>query len=346
MVIDVSYNYATTTNYSGLDQFNFVAAGTTPPTTNSADTFLGQPCVSATFPVLAGGGFAVSRAQSTPGDAVQAVTRGGAYIFAFEYAISRPLVSGESLQAYLTGVFGTQAISLNSSVAPGVWHKSGQLWGVNTVSNGSVYPVVFSSTVSGSPLTVYMRQVSSKTILGNHLYQSTAAACPLYMESAGKRFIRFDGVDDVLFAAFTINQAIDRISGINQTAWSVDDRIFNGFTAAAALLCQLPSSPQLQLWSGLNSGPVVGMPLGIPAVVTERYNGASSSAAINNSNYAVGNAGTDIPGGVAVGASVFGSQAAQFDWYGSIMRGGVAAMSDAEIALCRLWCATRAGVTL
>lgn len=60
------------------------------------------------------------------------------------------------------------------------------------------------------------------------------------------------------------------------------------------------------------------------------------------------NDGTAVPGGMTVGgnSSAPAEENSQIDWYGSIVRGGVAAMSDAEIALCRLWCATRAGVTL
>lgn len=346
MLLDVRYNYATTTNYSGLDQFNFVAAGTTPPTTNSADTFLGQPCVSATFPVLAGGGFAVSRAQATPGAAVQAVSSGGAYVFEFEYAVSRPLAAGEGLLAYVTGTFGTQAISLNSSVPSEVWNKSGQLKGINVVGGGAVYPVVFASTVSGSPLTVYLRQVSSKTVLGNHLYQTTVAARPVYMESAGKRFLRFDGIDDWLRGIFTINQPIDRVSGVRMPTWSISQRLFDGGSVNAATLFKSPATPEIALSSGSFMAGTTELAVGTVGVVTERHQGASSRISVNNGAYVTGNAGTIVPGGLTVAASSSGGGPGTLDWYGTIMRGGVAAMSDAEIALCRRWCATRAGVTL
>ncbi len=346
MVIDVSYNYATTTNYSGLDQFNFVAAGTTPPTTNSADTFLGQPCVSATFPVLAGGGFAVSRAQATPGAAVQAVSSGGAYVFEFEYAVSRPLEAGEGLFAYVTGTFVTQAISLNSSVPSEVWNKSGQLKGINVDGGGTVYPVVFASTVSGSPLTVYLRQVSSKTVLGNHLYQTTVAARPVYMESAGKRWLEFDGVDDRLSATFTWDATMDRISGFRSPPTNVNSHWIGATNNLGGLILSLGGN--VRAYGSTEGSAATPVTASTDGVVVVRYTPTTESIRWkDNPLVTVADPSRAGGTGIVIGDSGHaGGAPAKVRWYGTIMRGGVAAMSDAEIALCRLWCATRAGVTL
>lgn len=97
-----------------IDQFTFTAAGSTPPTTNSADTFLGENCVSVTIPINAGG-YGVCRAVGYGSSAQFNCTDGKTYKCYYTYSLSRALVGGESVHVYTTGAYGGTGLTLTSS---------------------------------------------------------------------------------------------------------------------------------------------------------------------------------------------------------------------------------------
>ena len=346
-VHDSRYNFSKVERIALIDQFAFNPYGTTPPTTNAAATFLGVPCVSVTFPVLASGGYAVSRGNGDGGAAQLTAVVGGSYEGEFECALSRPLVGGETLIAYVTGTFGTQNLSLTSATPSGVWIPTGMLRGVNAVNNGLVYPTVFAATAIGSPVTVYVRRFTAREYPGNHLYQNTAPSRPLLLEVGGKRLLRFDGVDDQLLrAGMAWGLNMDRVSGWktppNVTTLS---HLISAQGNYGGVLLIISGAIRAYGTSSINA--LTSVTASTLGVAVERYTSTSAGIQWNNaapvstalSGYTNGN-------GVSVGASYTLAAPAAADWYGAIMRGGVASMTDAEIAICRAWAAERCGATI
>lgn len=170
--------------------FSFVPAGTTPPTTNSNNSYLGKPCVSVTFPQVSSGGYAVSRAVGAP----HAVMSGKFYKWYYKIALSRKLVAGEAIVVYVTGAQGASAVTINSSTQDNVW-IAGQSTSMMNIQ-GTMMLAVYALAL-GSPATVFATDFSANTLdIGNHAFQSTSAARPILQDTP--RRIDFDAVDDKL----------------------------------------------------------------------------------------------------------------------------------------------------
>ncbi|MCC7462914.1 MAG: hypothetical protein IT480_10700 [Gammaproteobacteria bacterium] len=243
-----------------------------------------------------------------------------------------------------------------SSTLPGLSYdvagQSGQFYGVTgdvvalplPSSPGTTVNVYRFGAVVGDSFSI--RHCEIRALAGNHLYQATSSARPLYTEAAGLRYLASDGIDDWIAAAFAIAQPIDRISGVEQVTWAQPNVIFGSADASdAGILFQTNGASNIYINSGASLGPHPWA-TGARGVITERHNGASSRLALGNAAYATGNASTTNPTGFSVGARGTGLHPSSINWYGTIMRGGPTPMTDAQIAACRLWCASRAGVTL
>ena len=165
-----------------IDTFTFNPAGTTPPTTNAADTFLGVPCVSVTMPINAGG-YGVCRGDSSAGGAARhTITAGRFYQHTYSVALSRALTGAESVKIYTTGAAGSSELFLTSANAANAWidGASSRVF----VIAGIDYPVVCANTAIAAPVTVYLRQYSVKEYTGTHLTQATTANKPLVRRGA------------------------------------------------------------------------------------------------------------------------------------------------------------------
>ncbi|WP_168377799.1 hypothetical protein [Acinetobacter cumulans] len=170
--------------------FLFDPYGTTPPTTNSNTSYLGKPCVSVTFPQISDGWYTVSRAEG----AYHNVMSGKFYQWRYKVALSRRLVSSESITVYVTGANGSSQTILTSTAQENVW-----LDGISTALVGVAGPnslVIYAGDVI-SPVTMYVTDFSVNTVdIGNYAIQTTSSMRPLLV--ASPQHLDYDTVDDNL----------------------------------------------------------------------------------------------------------------------------------------------------
>ena len=186
---------------------------------------------------------------------------------------------------------------------------------------------------------------SVKTITGNHAYQTTSASRPIFRDVGGLRYLEFDGVDDCLRAAFTVAQPIERISALRQVTWTDGEHIFGGNAVNGAVLLQSDGvSPRINMYSGSHLTAVPALALGVNGVVTERHNGATSRGALNSGAYVTGDVGTDVPGGITIGARFNVANFANIFLHQMIMRGSTTALTDTQITFLRKVCYAAAGL--
>lgn len=154
----------------------WTAEGTAPPTAvNGSDTYLGKSCRSVTFPVVASGGYAVSRARDSESTFTVAV--GVNYTASFEYALSRDLTAGESVAIAITGSSGIYSKSVSAGAPGGVWVPA--TGGQPALASGAGTSLRPYATTLNAPLTVYVRALSVKVAGGNVVTQATAGNRPL-----------------------------------------------------------------------------------------------------------------------------------------------------------------------
>lgn len=139
----------------------WAGAGTTPPVIANSVTFAGESCGSVTFDSSLTGGYLGSRAQRTAFGGP--VVGGGTYYYwQLRIALSRPLVTGETIGVYFTGPYGLDRVAVTSahvaSLNPSRFVTVGNLGRTTpgATGAGSDYPVVYSDTTLSTPLTVYM----------------------------------------------------------------------------------------------------------------------------------------------------------------------------------------------
>lgn len=208
LVFDKSKGLTTTTIMSQTDTFGFTGEGTTPPSTNSNTSFLGKACVSVTFPRIASGDYATSRATGAP----HLVTANTFYKYRFKYALSRKLEAGEYLVIYVTGSNGTSAVQVSSATPENVWIAAELTALVNNA--GYNYFTVYAAKTN-SPITVYATAFSVDTVdVGNHAYQINSASRPILRQNAitGAYYLAFDGSDDFLVTNRINFTATDKVS--------------------------------------------------------------------------------------------------------------------------------------
>jgi len=192
---------------------------------------------------------------------------------------------------------------------------------------------------------------SQGTTASRDIVQATAARQPkivsagaLTITSNGTPGMLFDGVNDALGVAFTLNQPSSRVMVARQVSHSSGSRLWDGASVNQAGLWQNPPSPNVVMFAG-SSITLTGMTIGADHVVTEQFNGASSKGAIDNGSYVTGNAGAANATGLTIGASdTNGSSPSNIAFYGGLIFGAIA--SDPDIALCRTKLGASVGLSL
>lgn len=171
----------------------------------------------------------------------------------------------------------------------------------------------------------------------NNDWLSSGGARPIYRTSGGLRWIEGDGVAQYMRATFTITQPWERVSGIQQITWTLNDSIFSGVAANGGVLYQTPTSPLLRMTSGVNL--TLTQATLDPVVVTERHNGASSRGAINSGAYDTGDAGATLPGGITVFANRTINVFSNAKCFEAVERQGT--MTDSQIDQLRAYVAAK-----
>lgn len=171
------------------------------------------------------------------------------------------------------------------------------------------------------------------------------AARPILRNSGDLYWLEFDGVDDCLFATFTCNQPFDRVIAFRPITFTDNDTFWDGTASNAGRIYQKGLSPNLRAFAGSSEIDLDNEPADdADAVITERWDGAGSRWAFDNSSYTTGNPGTAAAGGLAIG--IFGNLA---DAASNIRVSDVvvgSAFSDANIALLRTHSASTQGRVL
>lgn len=157
------------------------------------------------------------------------------------------------------------------------------------------------------------------------------------VDSEGRPYMLFDGVDDRLTVAWALAFPFDRISRIRQLGWTAGKRLF--MSGGSGILNQRSGSPRLNINDGITDVVITAeLALGVTGTVTERHVANAQRIAINSGDYISGDAGATAPGSTySIGAQSNGSTAANFRLYGQIIRAG--SLTDQEIADVRTWLA-------
>ncbi len=129
---------------------------------------------------------------------------------------------------------------------------------------------------------------------GRNLTQGTAGFQPALQ---GDNSILFDGVDDTMFVAFTLNQPTTWYGLIQQVSWTSSDGIWTG-AGGTNLVLQSVASPQIRMTGGTALANSSDLAVGVYGVVTNVFNGASSVLQVNNNAPITGDAGLGNAGGI------------------------------------------------
>jgi hypothetical protein len=114
----------------------------------------------------------------------------------------------------------------------------------------------------------------------------------------------FDGSDDnAKTAGFTLNQPCTYVFAMRQVTWTDGRRVWDGDTVDTAVLYQVSSTPQVNMYAGTNLSLGTGFVLNTFYLWTAIYNGASSLGRRNGSQVATGAAGAGNPGGLRLGST-------------------------------------------
>lgn len=141
-----------------------------------------------------------------------------------------------------------------------------------------------------------------------HLAQATTTKQPAYSLAAGPNglpALTFDGTDDFLaVATFGLAQPATYYLLLKQISWTSGDRIFDGSTVNQGTMLQSNpgSTPDINIASGSNVGPISNLAVGAWGVMAAVFNGASSSVQLNLGTPVTGDSGAANPGGLTLGA--------------------------------------------
>jgi hypothetical protein len=134
---------------------------------------------------------------------------------------------------------------------------------------------------------------------GRHLKQGADANRPA-LQADGT--VLFNGTSHFLKCdAFTLNQPETVYLLFKQVSWTASDTFFDGNADATGRLYQLSSSPSMQASAGAALAVMAGPAIGSVGVVSLVFNGASSSASVNNGAATTGDAGASNMGGFTLG---------------------------------------------
>lgn len=151
-------------------------------------------------------------------------------------------------------------------------------------------------TVNGQGVSSWADQSGN----GRDLLQGTdGARPPLQADNS----ILFNGTDEFLAAAFTLNQPESVYILFNPVSFTANDRILDGATLNTGGVIQTTSTPTLRLNAGTNTAGFSGPAVGVYGVVAAVFNGASSVQQFNNNTPVVADAGLGNMGGLTLGAN-------------------------------------------
>ena len=133
-----------------------VAEGSTPPTVAST-TVDGEACVAVTFTSASAVGYAGSRVRGGTG-VNAAITSGTAYSMSAYLKLSRPLTGTEAINLYYTGASGMGGFSISAANSIQFVDRFSRTITQNIApsATGAIYPVVHTSGVLTSNLTVWI----------------------------------------------------------------------------------------------------------------------------------------------------------------------------------------------
>lgn len=142
----------------------------------------------------------------------------------------------------------------------------------------------------------------------NTLVQATEANKPT-LQSDGS--ILFDGVNDFLQVAFTLDQPCTHYLLARQVTSTASDRFFDGVTAVAEL-GQGGAAPNISINAGATVATNGNLAMNTYGAVAVVFNGASSSILVNKTTETTGDAGANNPAGLTLcalnnGANNFGN---------------------------------------
>ena len=134
---------------------------------------------------------------------------------------------------------------------------------------------------------------------GNDLVQATETNRPTWNSNG----ILFDGVDNFMKAAFTLNQPEFIYIVFKQVTFTNVDKVFDGNSANTGFLTQSSPSPELKIYGGSALSTGNGdLALDTYGIVRVLFNGASSTFQINETTQITGNFGASSMGGFSLGA--------------------------------------------
>lgn len=141
---------------------------------------------------------------------------------------------------------------------------------------------------------------------GNNLVQGTGGNQPAIQADNS---ILFDGADNFMAAAFTLNQPTTAYLLYKGITWTSNDAVIDGSSGRMAFL-QTGISPNVRLFSGSAGPQDNSVSLGAYAAYGCVFNGASSVLQVNNTSTAASDVGAENGGGVCVGSG----QGGAFGW--------------------------------
>lgn len=233
--------------------------------------------------------------------------------------------------------------TLFSGGADGAWYDPSDLASMFQDSAGTT-----AVTASGQPV----GRINDKSGNGFHLLQATSSKRPTYQTAGGLHWLDFDGVDDCMQTAVfapTWTQpnhiAIAAKFDTLPSGMGIDTFIIDGFGGSGRNGVYGTSPGNVH---GLFAGAAYSSGLSVTtnaAVITGRFDGASSQSRVNGVAGSTSNAGTQACDGITLG-SRFSLDSLFFDGrvYGLVARD--AAFTDTERGEVETYLAGKSGVTL
>lgn len=156
------------------------------------------------------------------------------------------------------------------------------------------------------------------TGLGHHLAQGTAANRPTPQTDAinGHDGIRCDGSNDFLTVAFALNQPATLFQLVKCVTIGVavtNDWLVDGGVLGTCLILQ-DSSPLFTVSAGAGLTSATRQADNVYAYWISKFAGASSVHRANGAQLLSGNASTNNPGGLSIGASQSGLRPSNTEW--------------------------------
>lgn len=186
--------------------------------------------------------------------------------------------------------------------------------------------------------------MNDKSGNGKNLRQDgSSVRRPTYqVDGSGNAYLLFDGVDDTLqINPWVLGLPFERIYAVNPIA--ANGWIFLNGTSPNRF-SNINSLPVAQFSDNGTNIIQDGVTLGTNVVVTERHIAGASKIAANNDPYVTGNTGSTSTAYLSLGATLTGTSAANFRFYGAIIGDGT--LTTTEIANCRTYLGNKCGLTL